>query len=182
MHVRPLRPSPSLPRLALAALAALLLAAAPARAASTFSVTASGNTFTITRSGDVGSAETVRFRTVGISAFPGQHFVATNGVLEFAAGETSKQVAVAETATNTSAYRFQVGATRRYLFEITDEGGFGILSADREIETGTSVPATGAFDETDVAFVAGTLAVTNGAIVVTDDGFDQGYLAADVDD
>jgi uncharacterized repeat protein (TIGR02543 family) len=177
MHALPLSRSS---RLARAALAALLFAAVPA-AASTFSVTASGSTFTITRSGDVGAAETIRFRTVGISAFAGKHFVATNGVLAFAAGETSKQVTVAETTTNTSAYRFQVGATRRYLFEITDEGGFGILSADRDLETGTSVPATGAFDETEVAFDSGTLAVVNGAITVTDDGFDQGYIAADVD-
>lgn len=58
---------------------------AASAAASTFSVSGSGNTFIVTRSGEgTNAAETVRYRTVPLSAFPGQHYTATNGVLAFA--------------------------------------------------------------------------------------------------
>ena len=54
----------------------LLLAALGASATSSFTVTASGSTFTITRSGEgTNAAETVRYRTVSCSAFAGRHFV-----------------------------------------------------------------------------------------------------------
>ena len=58
--------------------AALLLLAGSA-AAGTFSVTGSGSTFTITRSGDTNAAETVRYRTVPLTAFPGQHYTKMTG-------------------------------------------------------------------------------------------------------
>ena len=57
----------------LAAMIAAVAASAilPTRA-STFTVGGSGNTFTVSRSGaGVAAAETVRYRTVPLSAFPG---------------------------------------------------------------------------------------------------------------
>ena len=55
-----------------AMIAAVALGAAIPARASTFSVGGSGNTFTVSRSGaGVAAAETVRYRTVPLSAFPG---------------------------------------------------------------------------------------------------------------
>lgn len=90
MHARRLsRPS----RPALAALAALLLGTAPARA-STFSLsgptsgTCSNVTFTVSRD-DASFSETVRCRTIGITAHPTQHFFPVDAQLVFAAGEST---------------------------------------------------------------------------------------------
>ena len=73
--------------------AALLLLAASA-AAGTFSVTGSGSSFTISRSGDTNAAETVLYRTVPLSAFPGQHFTAASDSISFAPGQTTTNIVV----------------------------------------------------------------------------------------
>ena len=68
---------------------AALLAAACATLtvhASTFTVGGSGNNFIITRTGDTSAAETVRYRTVSLSALAGQHFTDKSGLLTFAPG------------------------------------------------------------------------------------------------
>ena len=70
-----------------AAIAAVAASATLPARASTFSVGGSGNTFIITRSGEgTNAAETVRFRTVGLSAYADQNFNARSGELTFAAG------------------------------------------------------------------------------------------------
>ena len=75
-------------RLALPAMIAAVAACAilPARA-STFTVGGSGNNFTISRTGDTSAAETVLYRTVPLSAFPGQHYTEKGGTLVFAPGQ-----------------------------------------------------------------------------------------------
>ena len=70
-------------------LAAVAMVASPTWA-STFTVSGTGNTFTITRSGEgTNVAETVLYRTVSLSAYAGQHFTAKSGTLDFAAGPQS---------------------------------------------------------------------------------------------
>jgi len=112
---------------------------------STFSIRNSGRMFTITRSSGT-AAETVHYRTVGLSAYGGQHFTGTSGSLTFAPGVTNLSVTVTEQTPTADAYKFQTGASRYYRFEITDAGGFPLASSPtRDITTGTSVPSSGAF-------------------------------------
>ena len=97
--------------------AAIAAASAPLPArASTFSVGGSGNTFIITRSGEgTNAAETVRYRTVGLSAYAGQNFNARSGTLTFAAGQTAITNTVTEGNPANSPYWFQnSGTTRSY--------------------------------------------------------------------
>ena len=47
----------------------------------TFSVSVSGNTFTVTRSA-TGTAQRVYYRTVGLSAIDGVHFTGVRGLTE----------------------------------------------------------------------------------------------------
>ena len=116
----------------------------PARA-STFTVGGSGNTFTVTRS-DTNAAETVRCRAVSRSALAGLHFMGNIGRLDFAAGERSKSVSVTEyTAAQINDPRYTyyqsngaTGSSRTYLFEVTDNGGFPLASADRSISYAAS--------------------------------------------
>ena len=136
------------------AIASLLASAAigaalPAQA-STFTVGGSGNNFTITRHGDTSAAETVHYRTVPLSAFPGQHYTEKGGTLVFAPGQTGTNITVSAASMSNDAYRFQTGSQRTYRFELTDDGGFLITNKVRNITTGTSVPSSGAFNVKDV--------------------------------
>ena len=107
--------------------------------ASTWSVTVSGNTFTITRSGYTG-AETVYYRTVDLTAFAGQHYTTKSGSLSFGANDSQKTVTVTETAPGaTTAYAFQRTAERAYRFEVLDEQGFELAHCDRSREVGVIV-------------------------------------------
>ena len=82
--------------------------------ASTFTVGGSGNTFTISRSGvGTNAAETVLYRTVGLSAYSGQHFTAKSGTLDFAPGQTSTNVTVSTRTPSNNAYKFQSGKIGR---------------------------------------------------------------------
>ncbi len=162
----------------LPALSHILLAAAlcagPSAFASTFGVVANESTFAVTRSGEgTNAAETVLYRAVGLGAAEGQHFAAASGSLAFAAGETSKGVSVTERTPDTTAYKFQTGSTRDYRFEVTDEAGFPLASADRSMSAGTSVPSSGAFAEK-------TVTVESGTVTVTDGGYAQAYHAVPI--
>ena len=108
-------------------------------AASTWTVTNDGNVFTITRS-ESGTAETVKYRTISLTALADQHFTETNGTLEFAADEVSKQVTVTETAVSDLAvkYRYQTSTSRSYRFEVLNTGGAELAHCDRAIEYGSS--------------------------------------------
>ena len=123
--------------------AAFSLAIFAAAASSTFSIAGSGNQFIVSRSGEgTNYAETVRYRTVSLSAYAGQHYTANYGTLAFAADQTAITNYVTVTTPSTAAYRYQTGASRSYRFEITDIGGFPITNAVRSITTGTQLSTT----------------------------------------
>ena len=141
--------------------------------ASTFSVGGSGNTFTVSRSGaGVAAAETVCYRTVNVSAYAGQHYVARSGTLAFAPNQTSTNVVITETTPTADTYRFQTGNSREYRIELTDAGGFFVTNATRTLTTGTSVPSSGAFNVRDVT-------IQSAEYTAADDGYDSnGYKSA----
>ena len=123
--------------------AAALSLAHTAFAASAFSVAGSGDNFVVTRSGDgTNTAETVLYRTVGLSACDGQHFTAKSGTLDFAPGQTTTNVVVTETSPTADAYSFQTGPTRTYRFELTDAGGFYLNEKSRTVTTGTQLSSS----------------------------------------
>ena len=106
----------------------------------------SGNTttFTITRpTSHVGTTETVKYRTVSLSAYAGQHYTAKSGDVAFGVNDTYKEVTVTERTPDNDAYayKYQTGTKRKYRFEVTDQGGFYLAKCDREITTGTKFSA-----------------------------------------
>ena len=127
----------------------------PARA-STFSVGGSGNQFIITRSGEgTNAAETVRYRTVGLSAYAGQNFNARSGTLTFAPGETAITNTVTEGNPANSPYWFQnSGTTRSYKLEVTDPGGFFLASRTRTISTGAGTQLSTTYLNNDITSLA----------------------------
>ena len=126
-----------------------------ARAESTWTVTnnnGSSNTFTISRS-DGTYAQKVRFRTVNLSAYAGQHYAAVDQEFTFGAGITSTTVTVTE-YNPTDAYAYQNGTSRSYRFEVTDRAGFTLASADRSRTWGASVTSTGIYSEKSVTIAS----------------------------
>lgn len=126
--------------------AILFLAAVTAKAENGWSVeNTTGSTFRITRSTS-GTTETVKYRTVNLSAYAGQHYTAVSGEVTFGVNDTYKDITVSEDTQTTGAYLYQTGTKRKYRFDVTDQGGFHLAHCDREITTGTEVPGNGAFD------------------------------------
>ena len=128
--------------------AILLLAAgviAKAESAWTVEFTSHDNstnvtTYTITRT-EKTYAQTVLYRTVGLSAYAGQNFTATSGSLAFTAGQASKTVTVTE-KTPANAYKYQNGSTSRsYKLEVTDRAGYLLAAYTRTMTNGTSFSA-----------------------------------------
>ena len=121
-------------------------------AASTFTVTNTSGTskFVITRTSNTSATETVNYRTVSLSAIAGQHFTDKTGTLTFDAIHNSREVEVTENTPGTDAYKYQNGTSRKYRFEVLDQGGFRLAYTDRTITTGTSVPSSNAFAVKDV--------------------------------
>ena len=111
--------------------------------AQTFTIEASYNssthttTFTITRSGSSLPAQTIKYRTVNLSAYAGQHYTAVSNDYTFPEGITTKTVEVTESAASTEAYKFQNGTSRSYRFEVLDVNGFQLDYYDRNMTTGT---------------------------------------------
>ena len=139
--------------IAIFAFAAAVTSTVLPASASTFTISGSGSSFTITRSGDTSAAETVRYRTVPLSAFPWQHYNATNGVIVFASGQTSTNIVVSERSPTADAYKYQIGSTRSYRFEVLSWQGAALASADRSKSTGTSIPSSGVFSEKNLAIL-----------------------------
>ena len=114
------------------------MTAGQAWAANTWTVSqsTSGNTttFTITRSGNTSIAETVRYRTVSVSALDGIHFTGKEGTLTFAAGDTQKDITVTEKPADQilPVYRYSK-ASHYYQFEVDDFGGNKLASTDRHV-------------------------------------------------
>ena len=101
-----------------------------------------GSTFRIKRSTS-GTTETVKYRTVNLSAYAGQHYTAKSGEVTFGPTDTYIDVTVTERtpAADAYAYKYQTGTKRKYRFDVTDLGGFYLAHCDREITTGTRFSA-----------------------------------------
>ena len=98
-------------------------------------------TFTITRS-EKNYAQTVLYRTVGLSAYVGQHYTAVSGTLTFGVGDDKNTVTVKENTPTVDAYMYQNGTTeRQYMLEITDIDGSHLADCTRTMTTGTSFSA-----------------------------------------
>ena len=155
--------------------AILFLAAVTAKAENGWSVeNTTGSTFRITRSTS-GTTETVKYRTVNLSAYAGQHYTAKSGEVTFGVNDTYKDVTISEDTQTTGAYLYQTSAKRKYRFEVTDLGGFYLHHCDREITTGTSINSNNVYAERSVT-------VNSGTITVTDGGFKQAYHAVPISD
>ncbi|MBR6846538.1 MAG: InlB B-repeat-containing protein [Bacteroidales bacterium] len=130
--------------------------------------------FTIKRS-EYTYPQTVLYRTVGLSAYPGQHYTAVSGELNFTANDSIKEIEVTELNPSDDAYKFQNGSTRTYLFEVTDKGGFLLATKQRDMTTGTSVnnSSTTVFGEKE-------LTIKSEQFTVTDAGYDQAYHSVNV--
>ena len=128
-------------------LALVLAFAAVATWAGQFSVTASNNTFTITRSAAT-ETEYVTYRTVSLSALEGAHFEAVSNDLTFGVGETTKTVAVTEKPISDASlvHRYQSGTFRTYGFEVLD-GKDGALLAEttRQLDYGNTYKFVNAY-------------------------------------
>jgi len=136
----------------------------------TFTVSASGSTFTITRTSNTSATEKVMYRTVSLSAIAGTHFTAASGELTFDAENNTRTVTVTEKTPNGDAYKYQTSTSRQYRFEVTDLGGAYLAHCNRSITGGlTSVPSSGAFNVKDVT-------IQSGEYTADDDGYDKnGY-------
>lgn len=134
-------------------------------AANTWKVEYDNGKFKISRSGDLSITETVQYRTVSLSAFAGQHFTAISGTETFGPNQDAKEISVSEATPGTDAYLYQNGTSRKYRFEVLDQGGFRLAFMDRTITTGTSVP-------TDV-FSQKTGTIRSSEFTINDSGYKQ---------
>lgn len=122
----------------------------------TFTISNNGsNTFTISRSGGTGGAQTVYYRTVNGSAVAGTHFEYQSGTVTFAAGETSKTITVNEYGVNAtyddSAATGYSNASRTYSVEIYRVDGGAVIEGNRDSAsrtmTGNTTVDRNNFDE-----------------------------------
>ena len=117
----------------------------------------------------------VLYRTVGLSAYAGQHYTAVSGELNFTANDSIKEIEVTELNPNDYAYMFQNGSNRIYNFEVTDRGGFLLVSAQRAIPIGNSVD-----NSSSVVFGEKELNIKSEQFTVTDAGYNQAYYSVNV--
>lgn len=157
--------------LALVLTIAALAMGQSAWAENTWSVSnTSSSTFTITRSGDLSVTETVCFRTVSLSAIAGQHFTDISGQLTFGVDEDSKDVKVTELTPSNESYKYQTATTRKYRFEVLDQGGFLLANCDRTYTTGSSISTSNFLNTTK------TGTIQSSVFKVTEDGYNQAGL------
>jgi hypothetical protein len=143
----------------------LLFMAALGASASTFTVSNSGSTFTIRRSGEgTNAAETVHYRTVPLTAFPGQHFTAASGALVFAPGQTSTNVVVSERSPS-SPFNYQTASSRAYRLQILDPTGTNLVYYLRSRSVGSAVGST--------LFAQKSATIDTTEFTVTDSGYHQ---------
>ena len=114
-------------------------------------------TFTIKRSGSSLPQQTIKYRTVNLSAYAGQHYTAVSGDYTFPANETTKTVEVTESSAGTAAYQYQSSTTRSYRFEVLDINGFELQHYDRSMTTGAQFSADKVSKEiTDLVYFNGS--------------------------
>lgn len=107
-------------------------------AASSFTVECTNNTFTVTRTTNTTTTETVCYRTVSLSALEGKNFTSATGNLVFDADHNTRSVTITETSINSidAKYCFQNSTTRAYRFEVVDKAGLYLAHCDRTITYG----------------------------------------------
>ena len=112
-------------------------------------------TFTISRSGDVSISETVRYKTMSVSALDGVHFTGKEGTLTFGAGDAQKTVTITEKPkdeiplayrySNVSSYEFE--GHHYYGFEVDDVGGNMLASVYRAVDCDLDMDPSRLFSE-----------------------------------
>ena len=146
--------------------------------------------FTITRSGSNLPQQTIKYRTVNLSAYAGIHYTAVSDTYTFPENITTLQVEVSESAqyTTSYAYHYQTGTTRSYRFEVLDVNGFELAYKDRNITTGAQFNNTYLNNSvTDLVYFNNSGQIQSGTskyldvsysssnwTQVTDAGYDQG--------
>ena len=112
----------------------------------TWTVGGTGNSFTITRSGDISSEVTVSYRTVSLSAVAGHHFIEATGTVTIPANQASSEsISVTEMTPSDDSYNFQTTTQRTYRFEALDLGGFELAHRDRNITYSTTYQHTNTY-------------------------------------
>ena len=148
----------------IAALALLLAAGFTARAEGSWTVEETSynsstktTTFTISRT-ETTYEQKVLYRTVGLTAYNGQHFTETYGELTFQAGTPSMTVQVQEKTPTAGAYLYQNGnTTRSYKMEVTDRAGFLLADCTRTMSNGSSFSASKVSDSiTNLVYFSGS--------------------------
>ena len=105
--------------------------------ATTWKVEGTDNRFVIKRN-DATYKETIKYRTIGLTAFDGQNFTAVAGEHTFEPGIYEFEVVVSENlAPSLNAFKFQKTLNRTYRFEVTDQAGFVLASRSRSFTSGT---------------------------------------------
>ena len=163
----------------LATLLLLLAAGQSAWAQSSFTVTADGSTFSITRTSNTSTDETVNYRTVSLSAIAGKHFTGKSGTLSFDSTHNTRTVEVTETAIGSipSPYCYQEDLNRSYRLEITNDGGTQLAYGDRTILFDSSYQVV----ESD--FEEKSIMVFTGEKKITEDGYVyNGYNSVPIDE
>lgn len=124
----------------------------------------SGNTqfqFTVTLSAASATPVTVNFNTTAGSAFAGEDFIASNGTVTFAAGETTKTITI-EVVGDTSfeqAETFSVTLSQPSGATLADGTGLGTITNDDEFGPSFSVD--------DITVAEGDSGTTNATFTVT---------------
>ncbi|MBR6916705.1 MAG: leucine-rich repeat protein [Clostridia bacterium] len=145
----------------------------------TWEVTCSGNTFTVIRSGNISSSQSVSYRTVGLSALEGYHFNGVSGTLTFDKNVDRMSVTVTEKPGTTipgiyAYYKYQ-NVDRTYRFEVLDESGFVLADCTKGI-------GYSSFGIDSSAYKVKTIRANTDTIKVTDGGFKQAYHAVPTED
>ena len=166
----------------------LLLAAQNAWADNGWSVTGDEQTignnryasFTITRT-DASAAETVKYRTVSLTAVAGRHFEEKTGEVTFDTGVYTKYVEVNELDLDDagSIYRYATPyLTHNFRFEVLDQSGAELTHCDRTLSHGIQYvnPAT-LFKNAEITAFTDPVTVDDAQI-----GFGQAYHAIPVSD
>ena len=98
-------------------------------------------TFTVTRT-ETGTAQTLKYRTVSLTAVAGKYFEENTGTLEFAANDASKRVVVKELDPEGAdlIYRYWTYdvPSISYRFEALDQSGAELAHCDRHLSHGSS--------------------------------------------
>ena len=166
-------------------LAAVVLSAALPAQASVFSVTNSNNRFFVSRS-DASTTETVYYRLVALSAYPGKHFAAQNPLqyhMTFPVNMRENSVDIQEYSADVIDRAFlyyldngETGSSRTYRFEVYNEDGVQLATANRTITYGDASLSVSrsVFDEKSVT-------VSSDEITVKDKGYGQAYHEVPLD-